>query len=342
LKEIKQLAGQTLIYGLGTMVPRLMNYIILTPYFTYNLFKDAPQEYGKVTELYAYITFLMIVLTYGMETTYFRFINREKDKKKVFSTILSCLLCTSVIFLIGINSVINILAEGLKYKGEEIFIRLLAGILAVEAISAIPFAKLRVENRAKRFAILKFIHICMNIGLMLVIYNVLPSVSDNIDFLYNDDGIVSSQFIFLSNMVASTLILIMLLPEFKYYSIKKFDFKMVKPLMLYGLPLMISGLAGTINETLDRTIYKHVIVDQDIALRELGIYGANYKIGGLILIFIQMFRYAAEPYFFNKEKDKDSKDQYASLMHIFVGIITSMSLFILLFLLIRDHFMIFS
>jgi O-antigen/teichoic acid export membrane protein len=338
LKEFKQLAGQTLIYGMGTMVPRLLNYVILTPYFTYNLFKNSQIEFGKVTELYAYIAFLMIILTYGMETTFFRFVNSDKDDKKVFSTIFSSLIITSVIFFVLILIFTNPIANGLKYNGETVFIRLLGGILAVEAISAIPFAKLRVENKARRFATLKFVHISLNICVMLGIYNLGPTLLHNNDYLLNAEGVVSSKFIFIANLLASSIILLLLIPELKDYSIKKFDFKLVKPLLIYGLPLMVSGIAGTVNETLDRSIYKLIIKDQNVALRDLGIYGANYKIGSLLLIFIQMFRYAAEPYFFNKSKDQDSKVQYAKLMSIFTGLIVSMGLFVLLFLNVFKYF----
>lgn len=332
LKEFKQLASQTLIYGLGTMVPRFLNYVLLTAYFTNVLFANALQEYGKVTELYAYITFLMIVLTYGMETTFFRYSNKEYDKNKVYSTILACLTITSVVFFVCVIIFTQPIANVLKYEGEVIFIRLLGGILAVEAISAIPFAKLRVENKAKKFASLKAIQVFLNIGIMLFIYKTIPQLTGNADGLLNAEGIVSSRFIFIANLLASGTVLVLLGRELSQFKIGNIDWKMVKPFLAYGLPLMVSGLAGTINETLDRTIYKQVGNDTGLALKELGIYGANYKIGGFILMFIQMYRYAAEPYFFNKSKDIDSKQQYSNLMNIFVGIILSMALGILLFL----------
>lgn len=320
------------------MVPRLLNYVILVPYFTHTLFATALEEYGKVTELYAYITFLMIILTYGMETTYFRFVNTEKDKRKVFSTIFTAIIFTSLVFLSIVLSLNKGISNLLMYEGELIFIKMVAIILAVEAISAIPFAKLRVENKAKRFAILKFIHISVNILLMLAIYNFVPGITGKSAYLLNSEGIISSKFIFISNVIASSLILILLIPEIKDYKVKMFDKVLLKPILTYGLPLMISGLAGVINETLDRSIYRHVIKNEDAALQQLGIYGANYKIGGLLLIFIQMFRYAAEPYFFNKAKDLDSKKQYSQLMNIFVGVICSMGLFILLYLGYLKHF----
>lgn len=332
MNDFKKLAGQTVIYGLGTMVPRLLNYLLLTPYFLYSLFSEAHQEYGKVTELYAYITFLMILLTLGMETTYFRFMSGNKDKVKVYNTILTTLLFVSALFLILILVFTPQVAHLLKYDGEPIFIQLLAGILAVEAFSAIPFARLRIENRAMRFAVLKFIHVILNISLMLGIYNFGPKVLGYSTYLLNEEGIISARFIFLANFLSSSVILLLLIPELRNFRIQHFSFKYLFPILVYGLPLMISGLAGTINETLDRSIYKHIISDQNVALYELGIYGANYKLGGLILIFVQMFRYAAEPYFFSKSRDIDAKEQYALLMNIFVGLILALSLFILLFL----------
>ncbi len=332
MNDFKKLAGQTVVYGLGTMVPRLLNYLLLTPYFLYSLFSEAHQEYGKVTELYAYITFLMILLTLGMETTYFRFMSGNKDKVKVYNTILTTLLFVSGLFLIIVLVFTQPIAHLLKYEGEPVFIRLLGGILAVEAFSAIPFARLRMENRAMRFAVLKFVHVILNISIMLGIYNFGPKLLGSDSYLLNANGLISARFIFLANFLSSSVILLLLIPELKSFRIQYFNFKYLLPILAYGLPLMISGLAGTINETLDRSIYKHIVSDQNVALYELGIYGANYKLGGLILIFVQMFRYAAEPYFFSKSRDIDAKDQYASLMNIFVGLILGLGLFILLFL----------
>lgn len=337
MKEFKQLAGQTLIYGLGTMLPRFLNYILLTVYFTNTLFNDYISEYGKVTELYAYIAFLMVVLTYGMETTYFRYATKIKDRNRVFSSIQTLMFTTTIIFLGSILIFTQPIADALKYSGESYFIRLLALILSVETLSAIPFAKLRIENRPRKFAILKIIQVSINIILLLGIYNIFPAVTGSTSYILNAEGIISSRFIFISNLIASSVVLFLLLPELKGYSLKAFDKNLVRPLLIYGLPLMVSGLAGVINETLDRMVYKHIVQGKQ-ALIDLGIYGANYKIGGLLLIFIQMFRYAAEPYFFNKSKEKDSKRQYAALMNIFVGVVLFMGLIILLFLDIFQYF----
>jgi O-antigen/teichoic acid export membrane protein len=143
----------------------------------------------------------------------------------------------------------------------------------------------------------------------------------------------------LSNLLASSVVLILLLPEFKDFSFKKISFKLYVPILAYGLPLLISGLAGVINETLDRSIFKHIIKDTQEALYQLAIYGANYKLASVILIIVQMFRYAAEPFFFNYEKEQDSKERYAQVMHIFIGILIFVALIIIVYIDILKHFL---
>lgn len=318
------------------MVPKLLNFVILTPFFT-RLFKYNIEEYGKVTELYAYIVFLMILLTYGMETAYFRYVNIEKSHKKVFSTIFTSILVTTAIFIFVIFYCTDGIASALKYEGEAYFIKYLGGILAIETLSAIPFAKLRIENKARKFAILKIVLVVLNIGIMLFYYKVSPKIFGS-DFILNADKLVSARFIFISNFIASTIVFIFLIPECRLYNIKYFNFSILKRVYIYGIPLLVSGLGGVINETLDRSIFKHVFANTSEALYQLGVYGANYKLASVILIVVQMFRYAAEPFFFNYEKQKDSKERYAQVMHIFVGITLFMGLGILLFLNIARYF----
>lgn len=333
MKALKNLAGQTIVYGLGTMVPKLLNYVILTPYFTrlYNN-SDSISEYGKVTELYAYIVFLMVVLTYGMETAYFRYVSVEKQRKSVFTTIMTSLIVTSTIFVAFVYLCTGSISIILKFTGEPYFIRMLAGIVSIEAISSIPFAKLRVENRARRFAVLRILQVIINIGVMLFIYNILPIILGSKELLLNDKGIVSAKYIFLSNLMSSGFVLLLLLPEFKDFRIKLFNKRLYLKILVYALPLLLSGLAGVVNETLDRSIFKHVIDNTDLALYQLGIYGANYKLASIVMIFVQMFRYAAEPFFFNYEKEKDSKERYAQVMHVFVGIIVLIGLTIVIYI----------
>lgn len=319
---------------MGTMVPRLLNYIILTPYFTH-LFTKNIGEYGKVTELYAYIAFMMIILTYGMETAYFRYVNLEANRKKVFSSVFASLVSTSLVFIVFVLLFSGKISELLRYEGEEVFIKLLGGILAVEAISAIPFARLRVEEKIFKFALIRIIQVVVNIGFMLFVYNILPDIIGTNSYLLNSDGGISAKYIFISNLVSSSVVLFMLgkeIGDFRFFNI---DFKLLKQILIYALPLLLAGMAGVINETLDRTIFKHIISDKSEALYQLGIYGANYKLGSIIMIFVQMYRFAAEPFFFNYEKEHDAKEKYSKIMDVFVGVILTMSLTVLLFI---DYF----
>jgi len=331
LQPLKKLAGQTLIYGMGTMIPRLLNYVILTPYFTRDIFKGAIGEYGKLTELYAYVTFLLIVLTYGMETAYFRYITVSDNKKSIYSTILASVFSTSLVFIILVFVNVTSIAGLLEYGGEIGFIKIVAIIVAIEAFTAIPFAKLRAEEKALKFAILKGINVLVNIVLIAFFYNVLPAMGFG-DFVKNDAGYVSVKYVLLANLITSAIVLIILIPELRAFSIRACNLKIWKSLLKFGWPLLIAGLAGTINETLDRSLLKHLITDKSRALYDLGIYGANYKIAALIMLFIQMYRFALEPFFFSYASQKDSKIQYVRLMNLFVGITVGMGVFVLIFL----------
>jgi O-antigen/teichoic acid export membrane protein len=317
---------------MGTMVPRLLNYIILTPYFTYSIFTgDAVNEYGKLTELYAYVTFLLILLTYGMETAYFRFSNTAENKQNVFSTILASVFITSTLFIVIVFINVSPIADLLDYSGEKSFIIIVASIVAIEAFTAIPFAKIRVQEKAIKFAILKSINVVVNIVIIVIFYNLLPAIGMG-DYIKNEQGIISVKFVLLANLITSIVVLFILLPDLNEFSYKQCNFKLWKNLIKFGWPLLIAGFAGTINETLDRSLLKHLIADKSRALYDLAVYGANYKIAALILLFIQMYRFALEPFFFNYADKDDSKEQYSRLMNLFVGITVAMGVFILVFL----------
>jgi O-antigen/teichoic acid export membrane protein len=168
-----------------------------------------------------------------------------------------------------------------------------------------------------------------------LIYNIGPNVLVDNSYLLNDQGQISAKFIFVCNLLSNGVVILFLTKEFRDYSIRLFDIKLLKPILVYGLPLMASQLGGVVNESLDRSVYKHIVSDKETGLYDLAIYGANYKIAGFIMLVIQMFRYAAEPFFFNSSKEKDSKQQFSKLMNLFVGVIVTMSLFILVFI---DYF----
>lgn len=312
------------------MLPRLLNYLILTPYYTYNVFKNDMGEYGKQTELYAYVAFLLILLTYGMETTFFRFYSSNRNREKLYSTILTSVFSTSVTFVIIVLCFLGPISSLLDYSGERQFIVLVASIVAVEAFTAIPFAKLRVLEKAKKFAFLKTINIVLNILIIIFFYNVLPSMGLR-HLILNDSGNVSVKFVMLSNLISSSVILLLLLPDLKEYSIKNFDWSFLKELLKFGWPLLIAGFAGTINETFDRGILKQLLPESQ-GLHDVAVYGANYKLAAFVLLFIQMYRFAIEPFFFNYAEHKDSKRQYAGLMNLFVGITVLIGISILIFI----------
>lgn len=319
MSAIKKLAGQTALYGLSSIVGRMLNYL-LVPFYT-RIF--SPAEYGIVSELYAYSSFLLIIFTYGMETAFFHFMNKEENKDNVYSTSLSSVLYTSL-FLSGIMIVFSSpLASLIKYPKHPEYITWLALILAFDAVSSIPFARLRQLNKAKQFALLKIVNILLNIGFNIFFLVICPK------YINSDGGLITRiansvyspsigmGYVFVSNVLASGLTLLTLFPLFKNISLKP-DVELVKRMLVYAFPLLIAGFAGMINETFDRTIYKYLAPNQATALKELGIYSACYKLSIIMTLFIQTFRYAAEPFFFAQHKQDDKRDVYARVMKYFV------------------------
>ena len=321
--KIKQLASQTFIYGLSSIVGRLLNYL-LVPLYT-RVF--VPGEYGIITELYTYVTFLMILLTYGMETGYFYFTKTENNADKVFSTAATSLFITSSLFVLtGLIFAGNI-AEVLDYQSHVNYISLFVVILGLDAFTSIPFARLRQQNKALKFGIFKLVNISINIGLNLFFILYLPKAGG-----YDENFGVG--YVFLSNLIASGVTLLLFIPDF--FKVKyNFDFALLKKMLVYSLPLLVSGLAGMINEFFDRVSIKffYTIPDgitdaNNYILSELGIYGANAKIAVLMTLFIQCFRYSADPFFFSNKGSKDFNELFAKVnkylltfgLFIFLGI----------------------
>ncbi|MBI5540741.1 MAG: oligosaccharide flippase family protein [Bacteroidia bacterium] len=312
--KLKQLAGQTAIYGLSSIVPRLLNYLLVPLYTTAYL----PSEYGKVTELYAYLSFLSIILTYGMETGFFKFWQSEKGNPKVYTTTLISLFITSITFIFFSVIFAKPTAVGLGYEHNPEYVIWLSIIIGLEAITAIPFALLRQQNRPVRFAALKFINIAIQVILNLFFILLCPYLVKKGYLLptWLFDPSIGIGYIFISNLIAIIFTLIMLVPTM--YVKWVFDTKLWKRIMVYSLPLLVAGLAGMVNETFDRVMLKRLVADASTAMDQLGIYGANYKLAVLMTLFIQTFRFAAEPFFFNQSKEKDAKELYAEVMKYFI------------------------
>ena len=310
MNPLKKLASQTAVYGLSSVVGRLLNYLLVPLYTRYFL----PAEYGVVTELYAYVAFLVVLLTYGMETAFFRF-SKKEESTKVYSTTLISLLISSVVFvgLIFLNS--SAISEWLGYSNHPEYIQFFALIIGMDAVSSISFAKLREQDKAMRFAFIRVVNIMVNVGFNLYF------------IVYQEYGIA---YIFIANLLASVITLIMLFPEMLSSS-WVFDKKLWKKMMIYALPLLIAGLAGMTNETIDRILLKHLLPNTDIAASELGLYGAFYKLSIIMILFIQTFRFAAEPFFFAQEKEGNGRKIYADVMKYFTIIMVIIFLGVTIF-----------
>lgn len=319
MNPLKKLASQTAIYGLPTIVGRLLNYL-LNPLFAFSF---STSEMGVVTSAYAYVSFLLIFLTYGMETALFRFSQLEDDKQKVYTTSLISLFFSSAFFIIIASLFSSSISESLKFSGHSEYVVWFAIIIGTDALTAIPFAKLREQGKAKRFAIVKTINICINIGLNLFFILFCKRVFESSDSVFKPfaemvyNPAIGIGYIFISNLVASMVTLLILSPEILKIKFI-FDTIIWKKMMRYAMPLLVAGLAGMVNETLDRVLLIHLIPNKEDALSQTGIYGSCYKVSIIMTIFIQTFRFAAEPFFFSHSKEKDAKKTYADIMKYFV------------------------
>lgn len=335
MNPIKKLASQTVIYGLSQIVGRFVNYL-LVPLHT-ALFSTS--EYGINILLYSYVTFFNVLLTYGMETAFFRFSQKKDNPNQVYSTALTSLISTSIFFGIVIWIFSPQIATAIKIPDYPQYVTYFALIMALDAISAIPFAYLRQQNRPIKFAIVKNINIFTNILLNLYFLLLCPFVNKkygiNLPFY---SGHVHLGYVFIANLVASIITIPLLGKEI--IAIKRASFNKVlwKEMLIYGLPLMVVGFAGMINETLDRIIISYVYTDVNEGLRATGIYGANYKLSILMTLFIQAFRYAAEPFFFNHAKGSDKRQIYAVVMNYFTIVCLFLFLLVTFYISIFKHF----
>lgn len=340
MNPLKQFAGQTVIYGLPTILGRLLN-VLLVPLYT-RLFPTA--EYGVVSELYAYVSFLYVLLTYGMETAFFRFSQDNENKSKVYSTALISLLATSAFFVLLVTIFSDNIAAGLDYSSHREYIIWFAFILAFDAITIIPFANLRQENKAMKFATIKSVWIVINIGLNLLFILLCPyiaSYSNNqiltgfVSLIYNPD--IGVGYIFISNLIASAVILLILAVDILKIRFT-FSAPLLRKMLIYAWPLLLFSFAGIINETFDRIILKHLLPASSDPMAQLGIYGACYKISIIMTLFIQTYRYAAEPFFFSKAKSTDARKLYSDMMTYFVIVCTLIFVGVMMYIDLVMHF----
>ncbi len=335
MNPIKQLFSQTAVYGMGIVLPRLLNYLLLTPFYT-RVF--APGEYGIITELYAYVVFLLVVLTYGMETGYFRYASGKNNKENVYTSVLLSVLTTSILFIAIILIFLNPVSTALGYHQHPEYIKWLALIVSIDALTAIPFARIRLLNRPAKYAIIRIVEVLVNIGLnvFFLYYCKRHQEAEWIQKIYNPE--IGAGYVLISNLVASTIKLLLLVPDILAARKGKFNKVLFRRILQYSYPRLIAGLAGTINEALDRVLLKHLIDPSENPMAQLGIYGANYKIAVLMTLYVQMFKYAAEPFFFSKSEQKDAKKLYADVMIYFL--LPGLFIFLMV-MLYMDYFILF-
>ena len=319
---IKKLFGEIAIYGLSSIIGRLLNYL-LVPLYTYVFIN--PADYGVVSELYAWVAFLIVILTFGMETAFFKFIQNEGDQKNVFSTALSALLSLNSVFFLVVLLFYQDIASLLLYEDHGEYIVMLGAIVSIDAICALPLAKLRAEEKAKRFSIIQLSSIAVNI-ILNVIFLLFC-----FDYNNPEQGVF---YIFLANLIASLVKPILLLKSFTL--IRGIDRSLLKRMLVFSFPLAIAGFAGIINETLDRILLKQMLYNPenpsslDYAEAQVGIYSASYKLAMLIAILLQAYRYAAEPFFFSQMKNQDRNKIYSQIMNVFIAFVCGIFLLVTL------------
>ena len=331
MSGIKKLAGQTLWYGVPTIVRRFLGYIMN---LTLPLIFAQPATTADLTQVYAIIPFLNVLFTYGLETAYFRF-SREGDQKNLYNT-LSVSLIGSTIFFTGLLFIFkDNIAQWANLDDHPEYIAWMAAIIFFDAISTLAFARLRQENRPKRYAFATVAGVLLNILVVALFLAIIPKYVQNnpLSFLgtfYNKN--IGIGYYLIGNLAGSILTFIILRKEFSQIRFH-FDVVLWKKVMHYAYPLIIVGMGGMVNDMLSRLIYQHVVdLPEQQAKHELGIFGNIYRLAVLITIMIQAFRMAAEPFFFNESKEENAPRTYARIMKFFVIACCFMFLFISLYI----------
>lgn len=299
---LKSLAKETAIYGVSSIVGRFLNYL-LVPVYTIAL-PASSGGYGVVTNIYAWVALILVLLTCGMETGFFRFANKgQDDPMRVYSTTLLSVSIGSLVFLALGLLFLEPIAGWLEYGEHPWYIGMMMIVVAMDAIQSIPFAYLRYKKRPIKFAALKLLFIFLNIALNLFYYVILEG---------NDVG-----YAFLFNLVCTSVVMVCMIPELRGFTYV-LDKELLKRMLRYSLPLVILGVAGILNQVADKIIFPFVYPDEAEATIQLGIYGAASKIAMIMAMFTQAFRFAYEPFVFGKSKEKDSREMYAQAMKFFI------------------------
>lgn len=297
---LKSLLKDTAIYGASSIVGRFLNYLLVPVYVSAMSVRSG--GYGVVTEIYAWVALAMVILTYGMETTFFRYVNKEEENpKKVYSTTLIMVGFTSLLFVAVGLAFLPAISDAMGYGAHPEYIGMMIGVVAMDAFQSIPFAYLRYRKQPLRFVALKLLFIVLNIAINITYYVGMGG---------SDVG-----YAFMFNLICTATIMLLMLPLVHLGG--GFDWRLARRMLNYSYPILILGVAGILNQVADKIIFSHVYPHSD-AKTQLGIYGAASKIAMIMALLTQAFRYAYEPIVFSKSRDRDSKDFYAKAMKYFV------------------------
>ncbi len=314
MNPLKKLFKQTFVYGLATVLPRIISVLLLPLYTT--IFQEA-SGYGEYINIYSWIAIFNVFLAYGMETTFFRFFHKTEDKKSVVSTAIISLLISSLLFLVIGVSAKDFVAEITNIKAS--YIKYTSYILVLDALVIIPFALLRAQEKPLKYAVLKVINVVINLGFNIFFLLLLPKVAaENTEGFFNRIYTPNTEitYIFISNIIASAVTLLMLAPSYLKISYT-FNIKLWKQMLRYATPIMIAGLAFTINEVFDKILLTALLPD-DVAASEVGKYGACYKLALFMTLFGTAFRMGVEPFFFSHSNAKNPQKTYAMITNYFV------------------------
>jgi len=335
-QQMKKLAKETAMYGVSSILGKFLNWMMV-PLYTYVLKSSA--DYGIVTNLYAWTALLLVMLTYGMETGFLRFANKNKEEAgKVYSTTLITVGITSTIFALICIFFSHPIANAMGYANHSEFIAMLGTVVAFDAFGCIPYVYLRFKNRPVRFVALNlfaiFVNIFFNIFFLVVCPWLMVKAPNLISWFYNPNYGVG--YVFISNIFSTALVTVALL--FDVFVVKfEFDRALLKKMLKYSLPLVVLGIAGIMNQTLDKILFPFLMPGKQGA-SELGIYGATSKIALVMTMFTQAFRYAYEPFIFAQKKDKNSLDTYADAMKYYILIALFIFLGMVLYMDVFKHF----
>ena len=315
--NLKSLAKDTAIYGMSSIVGRFLNYL-LVPLYTASL-SAASGGYGVITNVYSYTALLLVILTYGMETTFFRFANKtDENPHTVYTTTLVAVGTTSLAFVAAVLGFLPWVAGAMGYADHPSYIGVMAAVVALDAFQAIPFAYLRYKKRPIKFAALKLLFIFLNIALNLLYYLVLPALykthPDAVGAIY--DPTVGVGYAFYLNLVCTGVITFFFWRELAEAR-GSFSWPLLRRMLGYSWPILVLGIAGILNQTADKIMFPF-LYKRGGETQQLGIYGAASKIAMIMAMITQAFRYAYEPFVFGKAKDRDNRETYAEAMKYFI------------------------